>query len=190
MSAASTIEAAVRALDRGALVVYPTDTLLGLGALATHRDAVERVHHAKGRARSGPMSIAVSSYEEIEPWCDLTPLSRQVARDRLPGPVTLLLRSSARARRELSPRVIGPSGIIGIRIPDHPTARELARRAGPLIATSANRHGEPPARSVAEARRVFGREVAVYLPAHPSPRGRPSEILDLTHGTPQRTLRR
>jgi L-threonylcarbamoyladenylate synthase len=75
-------------------------------------------------------------------------------------------------------------------VPDHPVARELARRCGPIVATSANRHGTPPARTVAEARRAFGSDVSIYLTGGPAPAGRPSDLVDLSGGGPGRVVRR
>ena len=106
-------------------------------------------------------------------------------RRNLPGPYTALLPASAAAKLSLAPGIVGADGTIGIRIPAHPLARSLAELVGPVTSTSANRHGEPPARSVAEARRVFGSEVAVYLDGEPAPSGRPSELVDLTGAKPR-----
>ncbi len=177
------VEAAARALAAGALVVYPTDTLLGLGARASRRDAVARLQRAKGRPSDQSISVVVSSLEEVERLAALTPATRRFLRRHLPGPVTVLLPPSEEARRRY-PTAIAGGRAIGIRIPDHPVARDLARRVGPITATSANRHGEPPARTVAEARRAFGRSVRVYLPAVPRPSGRPSTLVDLTGARP------
>jgi len=181
---------AVHALAAGRVVVYPTDTLLGLGARATDRSAVTRLVEAKGRPDGMPLSVAVSSTEEIAPLAHLSAIGRRFVRTHLPGPYTLLARPTALARRTLAPEVAGPHGTIGIRVPDHPLARELARRVGPLTATSANRHGEAPSRTLADARAAFGRSVAVYLAGAPAPSGRPSEVVDLTGAEPHAVRRR
>lgn len=181
---------AVRALAAGRLVVYPTDTLLGLGARARDARAVARLAVAKGRPPQLAISVAVSSLEEAEALARLSPGARRFLRKHLPGPYTVLVRSSPLARRTLAPPTLGRSGTLGLRVPDHPLARELARRAGPITATSANRHGEPPCRTVVEARRAFRRAVAVYLPAVPTPSGRPSTLVDLTRGAPRVVARR
>jgi len=180
---------AVRALLAGRLVVYPTDTLLGLAARAEDAAAVDRLVAAKGRAPDRPISLAVSSLEEAEPLADLAPPARRFLRAELPGPFTVLLPPSARARRAL-PAAIAGGRALGLRLPDHPLARELARRTGPITATSANRHGEPPARTVAEARRALGDAVAVYLGGGAAPSGRPSTLVDLTGGAPRVVPRR
>ena len=172
---------AVDRLRHGGLVVYPTDTLFGLGADARNPRAVERLVALKGRSGSQPIAIAVSSYEEVEPLARLSPSARQFLRSRLPGPFTLLLpaaRSAGPGR--LAPPVRSTAGTVGIRLPSHPLARELARAVGPITATSANRHGEPPCRTVAEARRTFGDGVDVYLDGPPAPTGHPSTLVDWT----------
>lgn len=179
------LASAVRALSSGELVVYPTDTLIGLGGRAFDRAAVDRLLVAKDRPASLPISLCVSSLEEIEPLVEWGITARSVARDVLPGPVTLLLRPSQAARRELPPALISPGGTLGVRLPDHPVARELARRAGPITSTSANRHGAPTARTVAEARAALADQVSVYLPARPSPSGRPSRLIDLSGPEPR-----
>ncbi len=176
---------AAEALARGGLVVYPTDTLLGLGAAATDRRAVARLEALKGRPPGQPLSVAVSSTEEIERWSEPDPPARSWMRRHLPGPYTVLLPPSREARRHLAASVVPPDGAIALRVPDHPVARELARRAGPIVATSANRHGAPPARTVAEARRALGDRVAVYLAIGPAPSGRPSEYVDLRGPEPR-----
>jgi L-threonylcarbamoyladenylate synthase len=186
----SEIERAVRALRDGQLVVYPTDTLVGLAARADDPEAVERLVQAKGRPSGTPLSIALSSYEEIEPWAEVTAPRRAWLRRHLPGPYTALLPSTAAARRTFAPSVLSAGGTLGIRIPDHPLARTLAELVGPITSTSANRHGSPPAPSVVEARRIFGREVAVYLDGEPSPSGRPSTLVDLTGAKPRTISRR
>ena len=182
------VGAAVRALRRGALVVYPTDTLLGLGALATHRAAVERMLAVKGRSAAQPVSVCVSSTEELERYARISPAARRFLRRHLPGPYTVLLAPSPEARRAFAPTIAGFRAV-GFRVPDHPVARELARRAGPLTATSANRHGAAPARRVVAARRALGRAVACYLAARPSCSGVPSTLVDLTGATPREISR-
>lgn len=181
---ASPLDDAVRALRSGRLVVYPTDTLLGLAARAADPTAVGRLVRAKGRPTGQPLSTALSSTEELEPFADLSPSGRRWIRSHLPGPFTVLVPASPVGRRAFSVPGAGAVDRLGFRVPDHPLARELARRVGPITATSANRHGEPPARSLAEARRAFGDEVAVYLTGGPRPSGRPSQLIDLARDPP------
>jgi len=177
-----------RALNAGGLVVHPTDTLLALAARALDPAAVHRLVAAKGRPSSRPLSVAVSSVEELERWATLEPAARRFVRAELPGPFTVLLRPSAEARRTLAAEVAAGS-TIGLRVPDHPLARELARRVGPTVATSANRSGSAPARTLAEAKRAFGGLVSAYLAEPPSPSGVPSALVDLTGPSPRQVPR-
>ena len=185
-----TLRRAVDALRRGDVVLYPTDTILGLAVRPDSEAALRRLFHLKARPEGAPVSVAFSSWEEVENVARLDPPRRRALRELLPGPYTLLLP----ARRKLLSRwpggLFGPQGTVGVRIPDHPVARALARAAGPVTSTSANRHGEPTCRTVAEARRIFGDGVAVYLPADPPPRGVPSTLVDLSHSRPRVVLRR
>jgi L-threonylcarbamoyladenylate synthase len=175
---------AQRALARDEVVGYPTDTLYGLAVRPTRR-GLERLFALKGRPSGSPVSMTFSSWEEVEPFVRLDARRRADLRERLPGPYTMLLPASDRARRTWPAELFGPRGSLGVRIPDHPLARELARRAGPVTATSANRHGEPPAVTATQARRVLERGVAVYLPAVPRPSGRPSILVDWTRDPPE-----
>jgi len=179
---------AVKALRRGGLVVYPTDTVLGLGALASDRGAVRKLIAAKGRSPTQPISVCLSSTEEVERYALVSPMARRFLRRHLPGPFTVLLLPSPEAFRRFAPSVGGGS-TIGFRVPDHPVARELARAAGPVTATSANRHGAPPARTVADVRRALGAPVSVYLPALPLGSGEPSTVVDLIGPEPREIVR-
>ncbi len=183
------VAAGARALARGDLVVHPTDTLVALAARATDLAAVERLLKAKGRPSSQRLSVSVSSLEELESWGRFSPPARAFVRRHLPGPWTVLVRPTPRARRELAPAVVG-GPLVGLRIPDHPVARELARRAGPITATSANRSGASPATTVREARAALGDAVSVYVDGLPRPSGRPSVLVDLTGSSPRVRPRR
>jgi len=185
----SPLATAARAVERGEVVVYPTDTILGLGVSATDESAVARLSELKRRPPDQPISVTVSSLPELEQWARLDGPALRFARLHLPGPYTILARPSGRARRALAPALLARNGTIGLRLPDHPVARELARRAGPITATSANLHGSPPVRSLREARRTFGADVAVYLAPRPRGSGRPSTLVDLTRGTPRPVAR-
>ena len=178
------VAAAVRAVRRGWPILYPTDTLWGLGVRPDDRQAVRRLYAVKERPDGMPVSVAFSSFEEVEPFVRLTPLARATIRRWLPGPFTFLLRASAKARRQWSPAVIGKSQTIGVRIPDHSLARALLARTGPLTTTSANRHGRPPVRTATEARRAFGSRVGAYVTGGAPPAGRPSTIVALTGPRP------
>ena len=133
------IEKAVRVLSRDGLVVYPTETVYGLGADALSDMAVIKVFEAKQRPLGKPISVAVSDIEMIYGIADVTPLAERFIDKFLPGPVTILLP----VKNCLPGDLWGGTGTIGIRYPDHAVALELiAAFDSPITATSANISGE------------------------------------------------
>ena len=167
---------AVAALRRGDLVVYPTETVYGLAADATDPEAVERAFEAKGRSREKPVSMALPDVGAAADYVRLSDRERAFCERFLPGPVTVLLERTDRVPDVL----VAGRDRVGIRVPDHELARDLARRVGPITATSANRSGEPSARRVGEiALEVRGRAVVVDRGETP---GAESTVVDVSAG--------
>jgi L-threonylcarbamoyladenylate synthase len=133
-----TFDAAVDAIRNGRPVVYPTETVYGLGADATDADAVERVFDLKRRSREKPLSLAVPDVDAALDYTRPTPDEERFMRRFLPGPVTVVV-----ARRPDLPDVLTAGrDRVGVRVPDHELALALLDRTPPLTATSANRSGE------------------------------------------------
>ncbi|CCQ36309.1 threonylcarbamoyl-AMP synthase YrdC [Natronomonas moolapensis 8.8.11] len=167
---------AVAAIRRGDLVVYPTETVYGLGVDALDPEAIERVFEAKGRSRHKPLSMALPELAAAADYARMTERERRFCERFLPGPVTVLVE-----RTERVPDVLVDGGDrVGIRLPDHDTARALARRTGPITATSANRSGEPSARRVDEIDAAI-RERATVLDGGETP-GTESTVVDVSAG--------
>lgn len=167
---------AVAALRRGDLVVYPTETVYGLGADALDPEAVERVFEAKGRSRRNPVSMAVPELAAAADYTRMTERERRFCERFLPAPVTVLVERTDRV-----PDILVDGGDrVGIRIPDHDLARTLARRTGPITATSANRSGEPSARRVDEVDATI-RNQATVLDGGETP-GTESTVVDVSTG--------
>ncbi len=178
------LDAAAAAADAGGLVVYPTETVYGLGADATDADAVERVFEAKRRARDEPVSMAVPDLDSATAYVRLGEREREFAREFLPGPVTLVCE-----RRGAVPDVLtAGSDRVGLRIPDHPVALALLERSPPLTATSANVSGresalvaddlDPEIRAAADA--VVTREGGDEVGPDDDPEG--STVVDVARG--------
>jgi L-threonylcarbamoyladenylate synthase len=167
------VERAVEAIREGGLVVYPTDTVYGLGADALDTDAIERVFEAKGRARNRPLSLGVPDVDAALEYTRPTDREERFMRAFLPGPVTVVVE-----RREVVPEALtAGSDRVGIRIPDHDVALAFYRAADrPVTATSANLSGQGSARRVAEIDRSV-REAAVVLDAGETP-GTESTVVD------------
>ena len=168
---------AVDAIDRGELVVYPTETVYGLAGDALDPDAVDRVFAVKGRDRSNPVSLGVASVDDAAAYVALDDRERAFADRFLPGPVTLVC-----ARREPVPDALtAGSDRVGLRVPDHDLARELLARAGPVTATSANRSGTGSVRHPGKLDDALSEAVAVVLDAGETP-GTESTVVDVDAG--------
>ncbi|NKE36937.1 threonylcarbamoyl-AMP synthase [Natronococcus sp. JC468] len=175
----SELESAAAAIRSGELVVYPTETVYGLGANAVDADAVERVFEAKGRDRSKPISMAVPSVPAAFEYVRASSREREFMATFLPGPVTVLCR-----RREAVPDML-TSGRdrVGIRVPDHPLALRLCERAGtPITATSANESGSGSVRRPDALDPAFRERVAAVVDGGETP-GTESTVVDVSSGT-------
>lgn len=142
------IAAAVEAIRSGGVVVYPTETLYGLGASALLPEAAARVRRIKGRSESKPLPLVVGSREQVDLVTEMDePDFARLADLFWPGPLSLIVP----ARPELAPQVKDAAGLTSLRWTAHPIAAALCIESGvPLVATSANLSGRPPAAKPAE----------------------------------------
>ena len=162
-------------LRRGGLVVHPTDTVYGLAADPFQGAAVERACAAKARPKDLVLSMAVADVADVFRFGARTPLAEAFCAKNLPGPFTVVLAATADAPRAL----VSKAGAIGLRVPNHPIPRLLAKAFGPITSTSANRHGSPAPTTCEEARDQLGDSVDIYLDAGPTPVGQESTVVDL-----------
>jgi L-threonylcarbamoyladenylate synthase len=170
------LTAAVAAIRRGDLVVYPTETVYGLAADALDTEAIERVFEAKGRSRDKPLSMALPDVAVASDYTDPTDHEMAFCERFLPGPITVLLERNDRVPDAL----VAGKDRVGIRVPDHDIARDLARRTGPITATSANRSGAPSARRIEDIDPAI-REQAVVVDGGETP-GTESTVVDVSAG--------
>jgi tRNA threonylcarbamoyl adenosine modification protein (Sua5/YciO/YrdC/YwlC family) len=182
----SVVEEAVAAARRGALIVFPTDTVYGIGTRPDDPAATARVFAAKERPPDLTLPVLVDGLESARTLARFDDLAERFAEAWWPGPLTLVLpRTQLASPWDLG----GDPGTVGIRVPGHRLALEVLRASGPLATSSANRSGEPPARTCDELLAAFGDLVAVYLCEEEPLEGVASTVLDLAHGPP-RILRR
>lgn len=162
-----TLDEAREALKAGRLVVYPTETVYGLGADALDSDAVERVFAAKDRDHSKPVSMAVPDLDTAREYVSLGDREEAFIERFLPGPVTVVVE-----KRPVVPDVLTAGrGRVGLRIPDHELALTLLDEVAPVTATSANRSGNPSARRVADLDDRVRDATAVVLDGGETPGG-------------------
>ncbi|MEU7879617.1 L-threonylcarbamoyladenylate synthase [Microbispora bryophytorum] len=177
---------AISAVRRGELVVFPTDTVYGVGADAFTPSAVDALREAKGRGREIPVPVLVGTVRAANALVEsLGTYGQDLADAFWPGPLTLILR----ANRSLSWDLGDAKGTVAVRMPLHPVALDLLKETGPMAVSSANRSGNPPAVTVDEAEEQLGEPVDVYLDGGPCEDNVPSTIVDLTTAVP-RVLRR
>jgi L-threonylcarbamoyladenylate synthase len=154
-------EAAIETLRRGDVIVFPTETLYGLGADALNSEAVEKVFQLKGRDSRNPIPVLVADPEMLRSLVSEIPPLAQKLMDRFwPGPLTLVLP----AREDVPKPLLNASSGIAVRISSQPIATQLLKTLGrPLTATSANPSGKEPARTLQEGKNYFSGKVNVFL---------------------------
>jgi len=174
----NSIEQAVALLRAGQVVVFPTDTVYGLGAHGFMASAIERLFALKGREFQKAIPLLLARVEDVTMVAvDIPPIAWRLAERFWPGPVTLVL---PRAAAVLDILVAGGNSV-AVRIPGHEVALQLIRTLGaPLAATSANLSGQPEAVTAEEAQAIFGDQVALILDAGRCPGGIPSTVVDVT----------
>ena len=179
------ITVAGRAIQRGRLVVIPTDTVYGIAADAFNADAVAALLAAKGRGRQMPPPVLVSAKSTLEALASGVPdWARALVDELWPGPLTLVLRQQPSLQWDLG----DTRGTVAVRMPDHDVALDLLARTGPMAVSSANRTGLPAAVDADAAAEMLGDQVRVILDAGPTPGPSASTILDCT-GERGRVLR-
>jgi L-threonylcarbamoyladenylate synthase len=184
---AAAVEAASLAIQRGELVVLPTDTVYGVAADAFDPAAVKSLLQAKGRGREMPPPVLVSAATTIDALAVNVPgWARTLVERFWPGPLTLVCHQQSSLQWDLG----DTRGTVAIRMPDHELAREILERTGPLAVSSANTTGSPAATDADAAERMLGDEVAVIIDAGASPGGEASTIVDVTGSGRGRLLRR
>lgn len=172
-------------LREGHLVVFPTDTVYGVGSDAFNETAVEELYVVKGRPLEKGIPILLSDGDALASVARSVPeMARELMARFWPGPLTLIV-----PKRPELPAKLSPNENVAVRMPDNDVARTLIGAAGGAVAaTSANRSGDPPARTAQEAEAALGGQVAAILDGGPAPHGVPSTILDCTT-TPPAILR-
>ena len=170
---------ATAAALRGELIVFPTDTVYGLGTRPDVPAATARVFEAKDRSRELELPVLVPTPRAARSVAVFDERAERLVAACWPGPLTLVLpRGADSSGWDLG----GDPVTVGVRAPHHPLALAILAETGPLAVTSANRSGHPPAETCDELRALFGEDVAVYLCQGDRLEGVASTVVDLAHG--------
>ena len=176
----TSIEDALVALGAGLVIGVATDTVYGLAADALQPGADRLLAQAKERSVEVPVQVLVASFEQASSVGFWTEDASRVAAILWPGAVTLVVPR----RTEVTLDLGGDGATVGVRWPAGSAVVEVCSRFGPLAATSANRHGEPPLRTAPEVARTFAESVAVVLDGGYCS-GLASTVVDLTGDQPK-----
>lgn len=172
------IRIAVGAIRREELVLFPTETVYGLAADATNDDAVKKIFEAKGRDSKEPLPIQIGSIDQIHEVASFVPNEAMLLANRFwPGPLTIVLPKN----KNISEHVTGGRNTIGTRIPNNEVALAFLKELNtPIVATSANLSGEPPAKNAEQAIDALGNSVAVVLVSAGGDLGVASTVIDMS----------
>ena len=176
------IAAAVTAVQKGELVVLPTDTVYGIGTDAFTPWAVSRLLAAKGRGRNMPPPVLVGTMRAANALVEeMGPFGQDLVDQFWPGGLTLVCRSTPTLAWDLGET----RGTVAVRMPLHAVALDLLKKTGPMAVSSANITGNPAATTADEAVEQLGDLISVYLDGGPCPGGVASTIIDLTGSVPR-----
>lgn len=176
------IEQAATLLKQGQIVIFPTDTLYGIGVNAYNPSAIDQLYEAKERSLDKGIPILIGDWEMAEKVATNIPRLAYAAMTRFwPGPLTVIL-----PKHPSLPANIAPTDTVAVRLPNHWLTRQLIRLAGGAVAaSSANLSGQAPAGTAQEAFDIFSGRVAAVFDGGPVSYGVASTILDCTVSPPQ-----
>ena len=179
---AAALEAAAKEIGAGGLVVFPTDTVYGVGGDAFNQFATERIFDVKRRPRKLPLPVLVSRPRQAWALCAEVPnAAAELAAAFWPGGLTLILPAADGLSLDLGET----KGKIAVRMPMHSDLIELIASVGPLATTSANVSGSPTPSTVTQIRAELGDGVGVYLDGGPAAAEVPSTIVDCARWRPK-----
>lgn len=178
------IETVINILREGGIIIYPTDTVYGIGANIYNENAIKKVYSIKKRDLNKPLSICVSDIDEIDKIAYIDHNSRKFINKLLPGPFTVILN-----KKENVPDILtAGSDKIGVRIPDSKIC-SLISSEFPITTTSANLSGKKVLKSVDEILNEFGEVFDIVIDFGTINDNKPSTVVDLT-SSPPKILRR
>ena len=180
---ANALDKAAAALEQGAVIGVPTDTVYGLVCLYNDAAAIDRLFAAKERPSQKALPVLLGDAEQASA---VVRSARQTAAQALierywPGPLTLVLP----ARSHLPPALTAAGETVGVRLPAHPFLRALARRVGPLASSSANRSGQPPCATAPAVLAQLDGRIPLLIDAGPALLAQSSTVLDLSGPQPK-----
>ncbi len=176
----SKLSKAIESLQKGEIVVYPTDTQYAFGADIFNDDSIRKVFELKNRSYNNPLSIAMAEYDDIIEYTYKNKFVKSIYENFLPGQLTIILYK----KEKISNLLTAGSDKIAIRIPNNNIALELLKKFGPLTVTSANIHGKKPQNNIKNIYLQFKDKISCYLD-NGILNNESSTIVDLTSKKPK-----
>ena len=176
------LEKPARVIKNGGIVVFPTETVYGIGANGLNAEAVKKIYEIKKRPLTKPINLLVNSVEMIEKVAkDITPLEYAIIKEFFPGPLTMILK-----KKEIVPDIVTAGGAtVGIRMPANEIALELIKKAGvPLATPSANISDKPSKTNIKDVMKDFPKGVDCFIDGGESRIGVASTIVQVIDGVP------
>ena len=175
------IEEVAQVIRGKGVIIYPTETLYGLGANPLYPEAIKRIYAIKGRSVAKPIPFLIKDQQMLETLVEeISPLGRELMERYWPGPLTLIFR----AKEGLPAPLQGRDGTIGLRISSHPIARQIVEAIdAPLTATSANPAGEEDITDCQRLAQLFGDQVDLIIDGGRVP-GMGSTVVNLAVSPP------
>lgn len=175
------LQQALRTLETGGIIAYPTEAVYGLGCDPLNAAAVLRLCALKQRPLEKGLILIASRYRQLMPFiAELDKHTRRMVKSTWPGPVTWLLP----AHPDTPAWLRGKHDTIAVRVTDHPIAAALCHAyRSPIVSTSANVSNHPPARNALQVRRIFADALDLILHGDTGGRRKPTEIRDIATGT-------
>lgn len=174
------LDATLKALRDGELIIYPTDTIYGIGCDMRNGKALDKLNQLKNRPSNKPFSFIVNDIADAAHFAKISNAAHRVMRRVLPGPYTFVLPSSAGVPRKM----MSTEHTVGIRIPNHQIPLTIAKEfGGPIITTSVNLSSDQPINAIGDLSHAFLAAVAVVIDGGPAD-NEPSTIIDFTKDDP------
>jgi tRNA threonylcarbamoyl adenosine modification protein (Sua5/YciO/YrdC/YwlC family) len=174
------VEQAVKIMKNGGLIIYPTDTVYGIGCDINNKEALKKMYQIKGMVKEKPVSILCKDMKEVSEYAIISTAAYRHLNRLLPGPYTFILQG----RKSVPKLLISKQRTVGIRIPDHDFSRMLAKEMGyPIVSTSVNIGEQSFASDPVEFMEYYDGKVDLILNSGPS-YCEPSSVIDFTDETP------
>lgn len=165
---------AIKCINQNGVIIFPTDTVYGIGCSAFKSKSIERIFEIKGRDTSKALPILIGSYAQLDQIAEeLNEKARLLVHSFWPGPLTIVV-----SRKPNLPENLSPYPTVGIRMPNHAWLLDFLRITGPVASTSANPSGKPEARNINDVIDVLDGKVDLIIDGGQSSSALPSTVVD------------